>query len=143
MLDRHRVAFAVYLLIERDSEILLLRRANSGWNDGKYTLVAGHVDAGESARTAMVREAAEEVGISLGQEDLDLVHTMYRNDRDPYVDLYFRETRWSGEPRIMEPDKAGDLRWFPVGSLPSELVSTVRSALSCIQSGNIYSEDGW
>ena len=143
MLDRHRVAFAVYLLIERDSEILLLRRANSGWNDGKYTLVAGHVDAGESARTAMVREAAEEVGISLGQEDLDLVHTMYRNDRDPYVDLYFRATRWSGEPRIMEPDKAGDLRWFPVGSLPSELVSTVRSALSCIQSGNIYSEDGW
>ncbi len=63
MAERHKVCMAVYLLLERDGEVLLLRRANSGWNDGKYTLVAGHVDEGESAGAAMVRETLEEVGV--------------------------------------------------------------------------------
>jgi 8-oxo-dGTP pyrophosphatase MutT (NUDIX family) len=141
--DRHLVAFAVYLLLRRGEEVLLLRRAHTGWEDGNYSLVAGHVDDGESAVTAILREAGEEAGVTLDADDLELVHTMHRRDATNYVDLYFEASRWSGEPRIMEPNKADDLSWYPLSTLPPNLIPTVRQALTCIALGEPFSEFGW
>ncbi len=33
---------ACYLILIREGKILLLRRFNTGWEDGKYTLIFGH-----------------------------------------------------------------------------------------------------
>ena len=60
---RHTIIPAVYLILERDNKILMLRRFNTGYCDGQYSLVAGHVDAGESVTTTMIREAREEANI--------------------------------------------------------------------------------
>ena len=143
MTERPKTTLAVYLLLQRDDDLLFIRRQNSGWRDGSYTLVAGHVDEGESARAAMVREAAEEVGVVTMEHDLELVHTMHRNDRSPYVDLYFRCTRWTGEPVVMEAHKAGDLIWAPSRDLPEDVIDTVRLAIDAIVDGRAYSDDGW
>jgi 8-oxo-dGTP pyrophosphatase MutT (NUDIX family) len=43
-----RMSAAVHLLLIKNDQILLLRRFNTGWQDGFYSLPAGHVDAGES-----------------------------------------------------------------------------------------------
>ncbi len=130
-------------MLERDGRVLLLRRANSGWNDGKYTLVAGHVDAGESAASAMSREALEEVGAIVAPSDLELVHTMHRNDGSTYIDLYFRASNWRGEAEIKEPEKADDLLWADLQDLPDEIIDTIRAALVAIAAGVAYSEDAW
>lgn len=143
MTERAKTVLAVYLLLERRGDVLLIRRRNSGWQDGRYTLVAGHVDAGEPARAAMAREAQEEVGVSLDETDLELVHAMHRSDRQPYLDLYFRCSRWSGEPQLMEPDKADDLLWAERARLPDKVIDSVRRALGAIDAGQTYSEDGW
>ena len=54
---------AVYLLLLREGHVLLLRRHNTGYEDGNYSVIAGHVDPGERVTQALVREAAEEAGI--------------------------------------------------------------------------------
>lgn len=141
--DRHLVCLAVYLLLERDGHVALLRRANTGWEDGKYSLVAGHVDANESALTAAVREAEEEAAVVISPADLTLVHTMHRNDSSTYVDLYFTVSSWAGEPRVMEQEKADDLAWFPLTSLPTNIVPSVEKALRFISQGVTYSELDW
>ena len=66
MTERYRLIPEVYLILERDSEVLLLRRFQTGYEDGKYGLVAGHLEAGESAVAGIVREAREEAGIGVG-----------------------------------------------------------------------------
>ncbi|WOE51888.1 NUDIX domain-containing protein [Sulfuracidifex metallicus] len=54
--------------------MLLQLRKNTGYRDGWWSVVAGHVEAKESATSAMIREAKEEAGIALRPEDLILVH---------------------------------------------------------------------
>ena len=62
---RNKLPVAVHLFFLRDKQILLLHRFNTGYEDGNYSVVAGHVDAGESVMQAAIREAREEVGIIL------------------------------------------------------------------------------
>ncbi len=60
---------AVYLILKREEETLLLLRQNTGYMDGFYGLVSGHVENDESAVTAMIREAHEESGITIKEEN--------------------------------------------------------------------------
>jgi 8-oxo-dGTP diphosphatase len=130
------------LLIERD-RILLLRRFNTGYQDGNYSVVAGHMDGAETARQALCREAAEEAGIELAIDDLTFAHVTHRCDRDERIGLFFVAERWRGEPVNKEPDKCDQLAWFPLDGLPSNMVPYVRQSIALWRAGVGYSEYGW
>lgn len=147
--ERFKITPASYLVLEKDGKILLLRRFNTGYEDGKYSLVAGHLDGQETFRQAMAREAQEEAGISVNADDLQVIHVMHRlsNYKDvgihERVDVFIKADIWKGEPRNMEPHKCDDLSWFPLDALPENTIPYVRQALECIQKGVTYSEFGW
>ena len=42
---------------------------------------------------------------------------------DERVDFFFELRSWRGEPRLVEEDKAAELRWFRLGALPAPVVS--------------------
>lgn len=139
MPERFKAAVAVYGLLRRGDRLLLLRRANSGFHDGELALPAGHVDEGESALAAIVRELGEEVVVDVRPQDCRLALTGHagpeRPGDDAYVDLYFTVDRWVGEPRIGEPEKAVELVWVSVGDLPSDVVSFMAEAIETIVGG--------
>ncbi len=140
--DRFSFVPAVFLVFEDDGKILLLRRANTGYNDGKFSLPAGHVDGQEPAHLAAVREAKEEVGVEVDPSDLELVHTQHRRaDEAEYerIDLYFRVKKYSGTPTNMEPDKCDELRWVAYDDLPDDMISEVRHAVEGLARGRMYS----
>ena len=62
MNERHKNIPACYLYLKKNNQILLLRRFNTGFEDGNYFFVSGHLDGGESFTDAMIREAKEEAG---------------------------------------------------------------------------------
>jgi 8-oxo-dGTP diphosphatase len=132
-----------HLLLIRDDRILLLRRRNTDYEDGKYSVVAGHMEDGETAREAICREAREEAGIELAPDDLAFAHVVHRADRGQRVGFFFSARRWRGEPRNMEPHKADDFRWFPLAALPDPMVPYVRRAIVGWRAGQCYSESGW
>ena len=134
---------SVYLVFIKDEKILLLRRANTGYEDGKYGLVAGHVDADESITHAAIREANEESGVVIDPDDLVLATTMHRRQEDERVDFFFKVKKWTGEPKNMEPEKCDDLSWFPLDELPPNIIPYIHQAIECSQKGIIYSEFGW
>ena len=140
-MERFRLLVAVYLFLIKDDKILLLRRYNTGWNDGNYSLPAGHIDEGETASNAMVREAQEEIGVLIQAKDLDMVHVMHRAKER--IEFFFVAKNWQGEPVNTEPDKCDDVRWFPLDNIPSNLIPSVKAALEKYQAGETFSEFGW
>ena len=137
MPDRFVVVPASYLYLLRDgeqgTEVLLQLREGTGYMDGFWAAAAaGHVERGETATAAAAREAAEELGISA--VDLTFELTMQRTARaaavDERVDFFFSARTWSGEPALMEPDKAAELRWFPLTALPEATVPHERVAIA-------------
>jgi 8-oxo-dGTP pyrophosphatase MutT (NUDIX family) len=141
--EKFKLIASVYLLYKRDGKILLLRRANTGYEDGNYGLVAGHLDQGESLRHAAAREAKEESGVDIEEQDLVLRTTMHRRQADERVDFFFEPMKWSGEIVNCEPEKCDDLRWFPINELPENIIPYIRQAILCAERGDIYSEFGW
>ena len=145
--SRHKNIPASYLvLINPAQEVLLLRRFNTGFKDGMYSLVAGHVDAGETFTTALIREAQEESGIMVAPEDIEVVHVMHRKsdtDGSERVDVFYKVDKWSGEIVNCEPEKCDELSWHSLEALPDTVIPYIKQALISIKNGVVYSEFGW
>lgn len=144
---RHQNIPASYLTLMKDNKVLLLRRFNTGYEDGNYSMIAGHVDKGETFTQCIIREAEEEAGIFLKPEDLKVAHVMHRNSRttenNERVDVFFVTRQWQGEPQNKEPHKCDDLSWFKLDNLPSNTIPYIRQALEGIKNRIYYSEHGW
>jgi 8-oxo-dGTP pyrophosphatase MutT (NUDIX family) len=140
---RNQFPVAVHLFFLWETQILLLRRFNTGYQDGKYSVVAGHVDAGETVMQAAMREAKEEVGVSLKSEDLEVVHVMNRKSEDERVDFFVVVKRWTGSICNCEPEKCDQLTWCPLDELPENMIPYVRNGIEEYQKGIYYSEFGW
>lgn len=140
---RFKLILSVYIILVKDNKTLLLRRKDTGYEDGNYGLVSGHADGDEKATVATCREVAEESGLILKPEDLRLVHCMHRRQADERLDLFFSTDTWEGEPQNMEPEKCDDLSWFELDNLPSNTIPYVKHAIESSQKGIFYSEFGW
>ena len=133
---------AVHLFLTNDcGEMLMLRRFNTGFKDGEYGLVAGHVEDGESLKGAMMREASEEAGIALSPDKLEVVGVI-PSLFDDYVYFFLRADAWSGDIRNMEPEKCDDIRWFHPRELPVNTVSYIRQAIENCLDGKWFGEIG-
>lgn len=138
-LEKFRLIVSVFLILRKGKLILMLKRYKTGYQDGNYSLIAGHVDKGETAQSAIQREATEEAGIKIDLRDLKLIHVVHRV-ADERLDLFFTIRYWEGEPHNNEPEKCDDMQWFPWDKLPQNIASYVRKALQNIQSGVMYAE---
>jgi 8-oxo-dGTP diphosphatase len=144
MPEKHTPNTASYLILEKDDQVLLMKRKNTGFKDGKYSLVAGHVDKGENFRRAMVREAEEEVGIEIDREDLETTSIMHRQSEGTvYVDVFFKVSKWNGEPTNEEPEKCSELRWVEKDDLPENTIGYVAKVIDEMDDGLEYQEVGW
>lgn len=141
--ERFRLIPAVHIFFVRDGEILLLRRFNTGYEDGKYSVVAGHLDGDEEVLQAAAREAFEEAGVRIKPEDIQVVGVMHRRSNEERVDFFVEVRAWSGEMANMEPDKCDDLSWFDLHHLPDNMVPYVRKAIQNYIDNNWFDSFGW
>jgi 8-oxo-dGTP diphosphatase len=135
-----------HIFFLREQEVLMLRRFNTGYEDGNYSVVAGHLDGDETLHQAAVREIREEVGVEVRLEDLTVVGVMQRKSDQERVDFFLTVWDWQGELVNNEPGKCDDLGWYPLNSLPQNTIPYVRRALEYyLQTGGQmwFDEFGW
>ena len=142
MIVRATFPVTVHLLFFRENEVLLLRRFNTGFRDGEYSVPAGHLDGGETVVAAAAREAEEEIGVRIDAKDTIFSSVMHRIEDDERVDFFVYVHKWQGEPFNAEPDKCDDLRWADVDQLPANTIPYVKQALRNHLSGVQFDEYG-
>lgn len=122
--EKPRATFpiVVHTLLVQSGRWFLVRRANTGYLDGAYTLPGGHVRRGEGVVAAALRECREEAGVDIVPADLELIAAMpYQTADLQGVDFIARATRWAGTPRVAEPHHFDDCCWAEPGALPDPL----------------------
>ncbi len=140
---RFQLHSSVNLILLKENKVLLQRRFNTGWMDGKYSFVAGHLDGNESVTKAMMREAFEEINLVFKEKDLIPATVIHIKWEEEYIEFFFVVTKWEGEPINKEPDQCDDLDWFPIDKLPDNSLPFVKQALENYKNKISFSNMGW
>jgi 8-oxo-dGTP diphosphatase len=127
----------------RSNSVLLLRRADTGFEDGNYGPVGGHLDGGESIKQAAIRECREEIGVEIDQADLEVVGvTHYDSPTGKGIDFFLSTRQRTGGPYPRA--ECDDLQWYPLNALLENTIPFVRRAIELhLRSGLWFDEIGW
>ena len=124
-MEREKFLSAIYLIIKNEEgKILLQRRQGTKLWPGFLALPAGHIDEGENAYEAVVREAREELGIKIDIKNIIDTFVANRKNKSlmPYYDVYFEIDSYEGEIKIKEPEKCSELVWCDINNLPNDMI---------------------
>ncbi len=141
---RSALVAAAHLFLIDGERVLLSLRHNTGYADGLWSVVAGHLDGDETVVAAMARE---EAGIVLAPGDLAVVGIMHRRAEGPggveRLDFSLTARRWGGGVTNREPEKCAALDWDLLGGLPQNVVPYVRRALESYRGRKWFDTFGW
>ncbi|MGC9599527.1 MAG: NUDIX domain-containing protein [Minisyncoccia bacterium] len=114
---RHAVIDALVL---KNDKILLVKRAQKFLEGGKWALVGGYMELGETIQEAVVREVFEETGYKV--KDLVLlriVDSPHRPGEDRQNISFVHYCTALGQTGVPD-DENSELRWFSLNALPPE-----------------------
>ena len=108
-----RIHPCVIVLVKHQNKVLLARKAE--WAPGRYSLVAGFLEFGESLEEAVVREVAEETGIQVK-------NIRYLGSQCwpfPSQVMCGFTADYAGGELVVQESELEDARWFAVDDLPN------------------------
>lgn len=117
--DRNLLHNEVAVLIVNDNKQVLLERrsANKRFEPNKWALCAGHVEAGEGLKKAMLRELKEELGIDTSEDNL----TEFSNkeitikDSNSHITyFYYIKLNLKEEEFKIEKEELSEVKWFEI-----------------------------
>lgn len=141
-MEREKFLSSIYLIIRNENgEVLLQRRQGTKLWPGFLALPAGHIDEGENAYEAAIREAKEELDIEIKIEDIIDTFVVNRKNKSlsPYYDVYFELDKYYGEIKINEPEKCSELVWSSMENLPEDMIDFEKEAIEKNREGIKFS----
>lgn len=107
-----RICPAMMTLVTRGRQVLLARNIN--FPPGRYSALAGFLEAGESIEDAIHREVREEVGIEVHQ----LRYFASQSWPFPNSLMIAFTAEWLSGELAPDPAEIADARWFELDALP-------------------------
>lgn len=107
-----RIAPSIITLVWRDNEVLLGR--GHRFPPGRYSTLAGFIEAGESAEQAVHREVGEEVGVVVH----NLRYLASQSWPFPYSLMLGYWSEYQGGDIVLQEEEIEDARWFSLDNLP-------------------------
>lgn len=136
-----KVRLTVRLILEQEDHVVALKRRKK--IGGGYGLIGGTVDPGETLKEALIREAYEEVGISIDNDLLKLAHVMHRINKTKQSESIIFFFVYLAKPNtiiVKEPHKFKEIVWLPVNNLPSKMSESLVEGIVSSVKGIDYSE---
>ena len=72
MRERFTLSVSGFVIVRSGKQVLLLRRANTGWKDGLFSLPAGAHDGSETLAATAAHELEEETSLRAEAQGIEL-----------------------------------------------------------------------
>ena len=137
-----RISLCV-MAINENGEVLLMRRFNTGYQDGKFEFPSGHIENNENSLDGTKRELKEESDLDVELDDLDYLGVVDNNTKGNHFNMLYKTTKFSGVAKVMEPKECDRLEWVSLELLLSgksdiELSTDTLRSLIMIKNGLTY-----
>ena len=114
----------VHLLLLNQGEVLLGRRANTGYGDGAYEPPSSRLAERETLVEAAVRVAAAQAGIALEPQQVSLAHVLHDVSGAGRMAFFLSADAWAGQAcavRVKSPSSETQAKHgaMPPASTPS------------------------
>jgi 8-oxo-dGTP diphosphatase len=132
----------VHLLLVSGGDLLLGRRANTGYGDGAYEPPSGRLAERETLVEAAVRVAAAQVGIALDPARMSLAHVLHDVSGAGRMAFFLTADGWDGDTSQVPLAGAGsysDFGWYPLTELPANMIDRARVAVRNYAAGARFS----
>lgn len=119
-----KVGVAVLVLNE---ENVLLGKRKGAHGAGTWSTMGGNLEFGETVIQCAQRELLEETGLTAHHViEGPWEEVFFPKEKKHYLTVYTFVTQFSGEPRVIEPDKVENWRWFDSRFLPTPLFEPIQ-----------------
>lgn len=107
-------------LVIKDNQILLAKRAEGLLEAGKWCLLGGYMERGETAEQAAIRETLEESGWTIANLRLFRINDNPNRPHEDRANVDFLYIADAVNDTGSHDWESTELKWFPLGDLPPE-----------------------
>jgi 8-oxo-dGTP diphosphatase len=133
----------IHLLLVSNGDLLLGRRANTGYGDGAYEPPSGRLAERETLVEAAVRVAAAQTGIALDPARVSLAHVLHDVSGAGRMAFFLTADGWTDEACPAPPADGtrsySDFGWYPLTDLPANMIDRARVAVRNYAAGARFS----
>ena len=133
----------VHLLLVSNGDMLLGRRANTGYGDGAFEPPSGRLAERETLVEAAVRVAAAQMGVALDPARVSLAHVLHDVSGAGRMAFFLTADGWADEACPLPPAGGtrsySDFGWYPLTDLPANMIDRARVAVRNYAAGARFS----
>ena len=127
MNENKKPLVGIGVILTKENKILLGKRKGSH-GDGDWSFPGGHLEFGESWENCARREVLEETDLTVGNLKFSTAtNDIFEKENKHYITIFMIADSFSGELKIMEPDKCEKWKWFEWDKLPENLFVPIRN----------------
>ncbi len=119
------------IILNENGEVLLMKRGEKCKNEiGKWAVIGGKLDFGETLEQGIIREVFEETNIKIKIDgQIPYYDHLLPEENQHWIAHVFIAHIVKGIPKNMEPEKCSELKWFSFKKLPSPIAKMSQPAL--------------
>lgn len=137
----------IHLLLVSGGDLLLGRRANTGYGDGAYEPPSGRLAERETLVEAAVRVAAAQVGVALDPARVSLAHVLHDVSGAGRMAFFLTADGWPDNTSaagtspvpLAGAGSYSDFGWYPLTDLPANMIDRARVAVRNYAAGARFS----
>ena len=142
--NRHfQLIVDVHLLLVSNGDLLLGRRANTGYGDGAFEPPSGRLAERETLVEAAVRVAADQMGVALDPARVSLAHVLHDVSGAGRMAFFLAADGWADGACPVPPAEGArsysDFGWYPLTDLPANMIDRARVAVRHYAAGACFS----
>lgn len=135
---RPRVGVGV-IIINDKGQVLIGKRQGS--HAPYFSIPGGHLEAGETFEHAAIKEIKEETDLDIVDPQVICITNnlrTYKLEGKHYISIILLAKKYSGELKIMEPEKCESWQWVNPKELPQPHFDASEQGIKCFLEGKFY-----